>query len=257
MDYRFVFEDGSESLMHHGIKGMKWGVWNAETSKRYGHRNSIRKGTKFKRITYAADKKAKLDSPTYVSTNKSDYKEYLNVASFLPSVKNSKGYKDRGEFDVITMKSKKKMQVANGDDVAQYILDKYGDTKMSDLKAATRSGGSIYAMLSGAVAKENNPTVREYHKAHVSEKPYPESTRTKGEIAVYELFANKVGSFEKANTGSRKNKDEMVEYFKSKGYDAIVDYEDYSSPHIDVKEPLLILDPSNTVKVTRRKTVAK
>lgn len=35
MDYRFTFEDGSESLAHFGVKGMKWGVWNAETRARY------------------------------------------------------------------------------------------------------------------------------------------------------------------------------------------------------------------------------
>ena len=35
MDYKLTFEDGSEALMHHGIKGMKWGVWNSETAARY------------------------------------------------------------------------------------------------------------------------------------------------------------------------------------------------------------------------------
>lgn len=35
MDYKVTFTDGSEALMHHGIKGMKWGVWNAETAARY------------------------------------------------------------------------------------------------------------------------------------------------------------------------------------------------------------------------------
>ena len=34
MDYKFTFEDGSEALMHYGVRGMKWGVWNEETSKR-------------------------------------------------------------------------------------------------------------------------------------------------------------------------------------------------------------------------------
>ena len=34
MEYKLTFEDGSEALMHHGTKGMKWGVWNAETAAR-------------------------------------------------------------------------------------------------------------------------------------------------------------------------------------------------------------------------------
>jgi hypothetical protein len=35
MDYKFTFEDGSEALLHYGVKGMKWGRWNAETQARY------------------------------------------------------------------------------------------------------------------------------------------------------------------------------------------------------------------------------
>lgn len=35
MNYIFTFEDGSEALMHYGVKGMKWGSWNAETQARY------------------------------------------------------------------------------------------------------------------------------------------------------------------------------------------------------------------------------
>ena len=39
MDYLLTFEDGSESLAHFGVKGMKWGVWNAETRAR---RNAVK-----------------------------------------------------------------------------------------------------------------------------------------------------------------------------------------------------------------------
>lgn len=36
MDYKITFEDDSSGcLVHYGVKGMKWGVWNAETSARY------------------------------------------------------------------------------------------------------------------------------------------------------------------------------------------------------------------------------
>ena len=34
MDCIFRFEDGSEHLAHYGVSGMKWGVWNAETTAR-------------------------------------------------------------------------------------------------------------------------------------------------------------------------------------------------------------------------------
>lgn len=35
MEYKMTFEDGSVALMHYGVKGMKWGIWNEETRKRY------------------------------------------------------------------------------------------------------------------------------------------------------------------------------------------------------------------------------
>lgn len=34
-DYKLTFEDGSEAIAHHGVKGMKWGVWNMETRLKY------------------------------------------------------------------------------------------------------------------------------------------------------------------------------------------------------------------------------
>jgi hypothetical protein len=37
MEYKLTYEDGSDAyLSHHGTKGMKWGVWNAETMAKYG-----------------------------------------------------------------------------------------------------------------------------------------------------------------------------------------------------------------------------
>lgn len=34
-DYKLTFEDGSKAIAHHGVKGMKWGVWNMETRLKY------------------------------------------------------------------------------------------------------------------------------------------------------------------------------------------------------------------------------
>lgn len=33
--FKFTFEDGSEALAHYGVKGMKWGNWNADTKEKY------------------------------------------------------------------------------------------------------------------------------------------------------------------------------------------------------------------------------
>ena len=41
MEYHITFTDGSNAfLAHHGVKGMKWGKWNAETQAKYGMNNA-------------------------------------------------------------------------------------------------------------------------------------------------------------------------------------------------------------------------
>lgn len=47
MDYLLTYEDGSSAyLAHHGTKGMKWGVWNAETAARYGGESGAKRFNK-------------------------------------------------------------------------------------------------------------------------------------------------------------------------------------------------------------------
>jgi hypothetical protein len=50
MEYLLSFDDGSEAfLAHYGIKGMKWGKWNAETRARY---TGAGNGTFYKKATH-------------------------------------------------------------------------------------------------------------------------------------------------------------------------------------------------------------
>ena len=47
MEYKLTFADGSEAyLEHHGVKGMKWGVRNAETLAKYQHSGRAKRATK-------------------------------------------------------------------------------------------------------------------------------------------------------------------------------------------------------------------
>lgn len=60
MEYLIHFEDGSEGyLAHHGIKGMKWGVWNAETASRYrgGDASTVRGARKTARAINKLDER--------------------------------------------------------------------------------------------------------------------------------------------------------------------------------------------------------
>lgn len=46
MEYKITFEDGTEGYLEHfGVKGMHWGVWNAETRARYLGLHGARRGS--------------------------------------------------------------------------------------------------------------------------------------------------------------------------------------------------------------------
>lgn len=81
MDYILTFEDGSDAyLSHHGVKGMKWGVWNEETKARHT-------GGKFKQkrdLEKAANQQYKKD----VQKAKEEYKK---------AKASSKGIKNRAD----------------------------------------------------------------------------------------------------------------------------------------------------------------
>ncbi len=46
MEYKFTFTDGSEAIAHYGVLGMKWGVQNAETLRRYQNSGSAKRARK-------------------------------------------------------------------------------------------------------------------------------------------------------------------------------------------------------------------
>lgn len=58
MDYKLTFEDGSAAIAHHGVKGMKWGVWNAETQEKYNGRPKYKISKEVSREIHKASFKA-------------------------------------------------------------------------------------------------------------------------------------------------------------------------------------------------------
>lgn len=53
-ELKFTFEDDSEAISHYGVKGMHWGVWNAETAARHAGR----KASRYRDKAHLARKKA-------------------------------------------------------------------------------------------------------------------------------------------------------------------------------------------------------
>lgn len=70
MEYKLTFEDGSSGyLAHHGIRGMKWGVWNADTSARYKHLNGNNNTKTYANYVKADQKAWRNSNGAYSSPN--------------------------------------------------------------------------------------------------------------------------------------------------------------------------------------------
>lgn len=119
MKYLVTFEDGSSRyLSHHGVKGMKWGVWNEETKERYGY--TMLPGSKIRRLAseHEGREGTDLSRPFYASTNEEDYRKYVSVMEEgLPSTKNEETVAS------IAMKAVKPVTVASG---RQLVSDLFG-----------------------------------------------------------------------------------------------------------------------------------
>lgn len=129
MHYKLTFEDGSEAfLAHHGIKGMKWGVWNDETKSRYynignrqwgerlknGYSNeggTIPKGTKLYRVS-THEKDPARGNRLYVSTSKSSHKNWRDYmwAAYRTNVYSAR-YKTASDLKVMPQYELGKMYV--------------------------------------------------------------------------------------------------------------------------------------------------
>lgn len=94
MDYKFTFEDGSASLMHYGKKGMKWGIWNAETMARYkgGTSKEAKKYAKGYEKYQKLKGKAEEAADRYTANPTRLNKARLNRAVDNETLHNSKAY---------------------------------------------------------------------------------------------------------------------------------------------------------------------
>lgn len=75
MEYLLTFDNGSQAMLEHsGVKGMKWGVWNAETKVRYsGDKGSSRFNKDMAKLGKYEETRAKNASKAQSLQNKIDH----------------------------------------------------------------------------------------------------------------------------------------------------------------------------------------
>lgn len=259
-------------LCHYGVKGMKWGVrryQNPDGSytplgrQRYGISGSDRKaidehisrrvaasnssrqklverqktragidvGEKYDTIKKASeiqrvtDKDETLDSNRkYVSITDSDKELYITeIAYFAKDLKNAR---------IDTYEFKKDVRVAKGEEVAKYILDKYGNESARDF--SENASYLKYFTNNNFTYMEN----RDMEKNPDTAIAQINRRANDGWKAYHDVIKGSL--FQNTEISS-----DVFKEFKKRGYDAIVDVEDTLW---EADYPLIVLDPKKTMK---------
>lgn len=252
------------TLSHHGIKGQKWGVRNAEwypisayrkhmtnqlkelnekvgiigadqkykdetkTSREKAgivtvdkNHSVIKKGSEIHRLANDTDK---IDSRRkYVSVTENDsdtYKEYFKVLGIDLE-------KPVSEF---TYEAKKSIKVADNEyEIEDYIFNTWGDKKAKDVYVTMKEVGWY--------------TPQKEHMNQLSKEDQIKYEKVK----TFGGFSNaKANYFIK--TAMREHVDDISKEFIKRGYDAILDIEDYGF----AEYPVILLDPSSSIKLKNK-----
>lgn len=175
----------------------------------------ISKGSTIYRI---ANSNESLDSKRkYVSLTEGDRTTYQSYWDWL----GADWDKPVSEY---TYKASKDLKVANGKNVTEHILNKYGAKRYRQLLSESALAEGIYSYDPHTKTK----TISDEDQKWLSD--FRKSGRDKAE----DYVATKL----------RNNLDKIVNDFKQQGYDAIVDIED---SRMIADYPVILLDPSSSV----------
>ena len=260
-------------LAHHGVLGMKWGVHNEETMRKYGEIKRtpgvLPKGYELKRITNTSEM-SKMDKSKrlYAVTNEEDFKTYAKLTKFLPSTI------DSGKMvSVLSMRLKEDAKFADGETSVKMALEKslnktldeFANTDLKKKLAEDYYGEEYYRSFkeySGYFkAKNSDTTLRNVLKSSINsvKEKDPEGWRVANEL-VNMAVGGTVGSFAKP-----KYQKQYLDKAKKK-YDIITDPEDASAKAMEdlsnLKEPVIVLNPEKTIgdiseAVVKRKDLEK
>ncbi len=151
MDYLITMDTGEQFLAHHGVKGMKWGQWNAETAERYSGGNArmlSKKDLKAAiRQTRRNYKKASGDRSGVMGSNMAkiesrhrkayDNDEYRNLKKDLD--KADKNLREKEDERLLRLESKQVMnEHAQSDRVKEYANKQYEKSSKNLNKALDR-----------------------------------------------------------------------------------------------------------------------
>lgn len=207
-------------IAHHGIKGMRWGI------RRYQNYDGtrIRPGDQViskdrQLVRYTSDKNERKNTAgKYASTTRMDTYVYRQDA-----INNKLGFKKHKEVWAIRINTVSDARIRSGRDAVKDAIDEIGDKKLT--KAYTTLDKSGF-----------------YDSDKSSREKYEMWSKSKDLTAARNLVATSMNKYIK------ENKDQVLKKYKDKGYDAIVDPEDYSWNY---EMPLILINDKKFKEASR------
>lgn len=203
-------------LVHHGIKGQSWGVRNGPPYplNKHGSRRKINVGTELSRYSTRPENSIRDTTYAFSSGSKHDTKTYKEDL-----INGKLGVASNEVRDVykIQIKAIKPSIILEGHKVVKEVVNASKDEEMLKLYNQLKTGGFFKGVLSANQRADIADSNKDLNSARV-------------ELA------------KKIHTQVYKNRYNFVENYRKRGYDAIVDPEDYVYIYDD---PLILVNPSN------------
>lgn len=236
-----------------------------ETLKKYGiergkSEDIIKKGSDLTRLAGEEDK---IDEKRkYVSLTDWDNNQYEADMEFLPMGANPHQFK----YEAL-----KDLRVAKPGDVCDFLVEKYGDTKVSEVAELSKSEAA-YAYrgidFNQMIKDYGSITMREIHaqekdllRVASSELGYNNKNGLDGSKDLKwlrdrsDFLEETYGDFihQKIAGGDSDSANKTFAEFKKRGYDAVVDPED--SRHGEFQYPVILLSPKTSIKQKSKKAL--
>lgn len=248
---------------HHGVKGQKWGV------RRYRNKDGTLTKLGKKRMAEAYDElKKKLDDANVPETEKATKlnkgtilyrvtdteKEDMSKSMYVtPSWKDHMDYMEQADMLLLDLtkglysqelKTIKDITIADGKDVVNHIVEKYGSEKVKDVQKHINDLNANYKTHDMSEILERNKITNKDGSVTYT----PKKNKTWAEQEITDAL-NERDKLIIKTTLNAKTRSEIVKHFARKGYDAITDPED--GMYYGYDTPIILLNPKRSAKLHR------